>query len=149
MIMVDKIMATSLYAKKNKVVFACGNRHVQCSRRKLRLMRQHDLGALFQKGNIYRLEDIFPPQSNGRIRVIPAFRHPHDKGVRRHPLMETYDGKVISVSCAQDGDHLLVELAPNVFGFAECENFDDKHKKVRFVPYKYNHKTKKIYGYLE
>ena len=144
--MVKKNRATVFYAEKNFVIFSHRNFRMLCSRHDLHLMRQHDLEEIFQEGNLYRIRHL--SVRNGRRVLIPIFRHPHDVWMRKHDLFDTYEGQVISVSHGQVHDHLLVELAPNVLAFAECENFDGK-KKVNFVPYKYNRKTKRIYGYLE
>ncbi len=140
--------ATALFAKKNQVFFAYNRHWVHCSRRKLHLMRQHDLDKLFKRGNKYHVQYLFS-HYNGNETLIPVFRHPHDLWVKKHGLMNTHDGNILAVNHGDDAFHLLVELAPNVLGFAECVDFDKNSEKVRFVPYRYNRKTKKIYGYLE
>lgn len=139
--------AITLYAKGNRVVFEYNNRRALCSRRRLRLMRQHNLRQIFQEENRYYIQYLFSSQ-NGKQFLLPLFRHPHDVWMRQHPLMEEYEGRVVTVSHGHVSDHLLVELAPNVLAFAECEKFEGL-EKVQFVPYKYNRKTKRIYGYLE
>lgn len=77
--------------------------------------------------------------------VIPYFVHPHDNWVTQNEMLETYSGKVISVSFDSKDYHLLIELEPNVLAFAEVGAYDGS-KDVKFVPYKYNHRTKRIYG---
>lgn len=137
--------ALTLRVENDHVVFAYDSREVPCSRHRLRLMRQHNLRQIFQKDNLYHVRYLFLSQEF----LVPLFRHPHDVWMRQHPLMETYEGRIVTVSHRQTGDHLLVELAPNVLAFAECEKCDKEQEKVQFVPYKYNSKTKRIYGYLE
>lgn len=144
----DYNRAITLYAEDNRVVFAYNNRQALCSRRRLRLMRQHNLRQIFQEDNRYYIQYLCSSK-NGKQFLLPLFRHPHDIWMRQHPLMETYEGRVVTVSHGHVSDHLLVELAPNVLAFAECEKFDKGQGKVQFVPYKYNRKTKRIYGYLE
>ena len=149
--MVSYNRAIALYAEKNRVIFAYNNYRAECPRRRLRLMRQHNLQQIFQEENLYQVQSIFFHRNNkrnGKRILLPIFRHPHDVWVRKHTLLETYEGQVVTVSHSLKGDHLLVELAPNVLAFAECEKFDGK-QKVNFVPYKYNRRTKRIYGYLE
>ncbi len=80
--------------------------------------------------------------------MIPLFRHPHDTWIKRNGLFKTHEGQVITVSHGQGIDNVLVKLAPNVLAFAQCEKFDESQKTVQFLPYKYNRKTKRIYGCL-
>lgn len=128
--------------EKRSMCFRCDDGYTSASLRRMRLMRHHDLSKIFPLGTRFFLK-----RQNYRLisNVIPYFVHPHDEWITQNELLETYSGKVIAVSFDEKNYHLLVELAPNVLAFAEVSSFDG-NKDVKFIPYKYNSHTKRIYG---
>jgi hypothetical protein len=128
--------------EKHSMRFRCDNGYTNASLRRMRLMRHHNLSKIFPLGTHFFLKR----QNYRQIScVVPYFVHPHDSWMAENDLLETYSGKVIVVSFDEKIYHLLVELAPNVLAFAEVSSFDG-NKDVKFIPYKYNSHTKRIYG---
>ena len=129
----------------NRLILRYRNQTMECSKQKIKLMRAHDLNSLFPVGSNILVKELYNNADNNI--AIPLFDHPHDMWLKNNQLLETYKGKVITVSRREKAVHLLVQLSPNVLAFAEVNDFDGA-ENVEFVPYKYNRKTKKIYGCL-
>ncbi len=138
--MVDTGIAT--IAEKHAMYFLCSDGYVRAPRRQMRLMRQHNFTNIFPRGAYFVLDRPHFWLTTG---AVPRFVHPHDIWAEQNNMLETYPGRVVSVSYDKKDYHLLIELAPNVLAFAEVSSFNG-NKDVKFVPYKYNHRTKKIYG---
>lgn len=132
-----------------------------CSLRRMRLMRQHDLAKLFEGNPIDRYiycrerdfhrRGVYCSYNFVDYRCVPFFKHPHDVWNVRRCGERDFSGKVLAVADdKRDGyqglRHLLVELAPNVLAFAETQEICQVGQTVTFYFYKYNSKTKKIYG---
>ena len=128
--------------EKHAMCFRCDNGYTRASLRRMRLMRNHKLSQIFPLGTYFFLK-----RENYRCLscVVPYFVHPHDSWITQNKMLETYSGKVVSVSFDSKDYHLLIELEPNVLAFAEVSAYDGS-KDVKFVPYKYNRHTKRIYG---
>ena len=132
-----------------------------CSRRRMRLIRKHDLAQIFEGGPVrryvyYREEapykrGVYHSYNYVDCRVFPFFEHPHDKWMQKRKGEYVFPCKVVAaVYDKREGYqsllHLLVELAPNVYAFAETTDIIEVGQRVIFYYYKYNSKTKKIYG---
>lgn len=131
-----------------------------CSLRRMRLMRQHDLSQIFDGNPVsnfiycgvqYMCRGVYYPYNFVHCRCVPFFKHPHDIWMQKKSSERDFSGKVLAVADdKRDGyqslRHLLVELAPNVLAFAETQEVCQVGQMVTFYFYKYNRKTKKIYG---
>ena len=132
-----------------------------CSLRRMRLMRQHNLAKIFEGIPIDRYLYCHERDSYRRgvyslynfvdYRCVPYFSHPHDVWVQKRGEKCDFVGTVVAV--AEDkrlslpkNYHLLIEIEPNVFAFACTYEKYQVGQKVTFYFYKYNSKTKKIYG---
>lgn len=147
--MKDNFKLTVTYVGSRKLVMRYGRQNgVTCSIKRLRLQRQHYLG------DIFKIDKVFPVAEVHGIKefhptYVPLFKHPHDAWLERHKLNKSYNGKVVAVG--KDEFHLLVQIEQNVLVFVECGegDFNKDQKTVSIVPYRYNRKTKKLYGYME
>lgn len=138
------VYGNSVSEEKHGMYFLCEGGYARASRHRMHLMRQHKLTDLFPIGKRFVLKaHDYRPNRN----VVPYFTHPHDCWIAYNELMEPYSGKVVTVSKDEKDYHLLIELEPNVLAFADVVSFDG-NTDVQFVPYKYNRRTKKIYGYV-
>lgn len=102
--------------EKHAMCFRCDNGYTRASLRRMRLMRNHKLSQIFPLGTYFFLK-----RENYRClsSVVPYFVHPHDSWITQNKMLETYSGKVVSVSFDSKDYHLLIELEPNVLAFAE------------------------------
>ena len=130
---------------KDYLILQYKDQIVKCSRRRMRLTRFHDLSVLFPVGADVEVKSVYCNVADYSTVAVPLFTHPHDTWVKNNPMLESYPAKVVAVNRNPEDIHLLVELEPNVLAFAEVNDFDGA-ENVEFVPYKYNRKTKKIYG---
>lgn len=138
-----------------------------CPMRRVGLMKCHNAAKIFGNESVafyFSKWRVSCYRSNGHTRpypIKPFFHHPHDLWAAKRGDNGLFKGKIVQASFdgkqgfsgwTEAPKHLLIELEENVFAFAETtlplQCYELVGKEVTFYFYKYNSKTKKIYGHI-